>query len=181
MMQIQFTVPGQPEAKGRPRFRIMPAKGGADALMTVVQKITAQRLPASVALAEIKSTVAQHQGFVSTYTPPETVKNEERIARFAKVAMAGAAPCAMPIEILVELRMQIPVSWSKKKQVAAAAGTVRATKKPDLDNCAKSVLDACNGIVFADDGQVVQLTVRKLYHAVPAVVVAIRSVEGGAA
>lgn len=149
MMQIQFTIAGNPQAKGRPRFRIVKPKNGAD--------------------------------FVSTYTPPETVQNEERIARFAKHAMGGAAPCLLPVEILVELRMQIPVSWSKKKQVAAAAGKVRATKKPDLDNCAKSVLDACNGIVFADDGQVVQLTVRKLYHAVPAVVVAIRSVDGEAA
>lgn len=149
MTPIQFTIPGQPEAKGRPRFRIVTPKAAPS--------------------------------FVSTYTPPETVKNEERIARFAKTAMAGAAPCELPIEILIELRMQIPVSWSKKKQVAAAAGQVRATKKPDADNCAKSVLDACNGIVFADDGQVVMLTVRKLYHATPAVVVAIRAVEGEAA
>lgn len=149
MTPIQFTIPGQPEAKGRPRFRIVKPKGGSS--------------------------------FVSTYTPPETVKNEQRIADAAKAAMAGSTPCSLPIEILVELRMQIPVSWSKKKRVAAAAGQVRATKKPDLDNCAKSVLDACNGIVFADDGQVVQLTVRKLYHAVPAVVVAIRAVAGEAA
>lgn len=149
MIPIQFTVPGQPKPKERPRFRIVKPKAGA--------------------------------AFVSTYTTPETVQNEKRIAEAAKVAMAGAAPCILPIEILIELRMRIPPSWSKKKQVAAAAGTVRATKLPDLDNCAKSVLDACNKIVFADDGQVVQLTVRKLYHAAPAVVVAIRSVEGEAA
>lgn len=146
---IQFIIPGQPEPKARPRFRVVKPKGGA--------------------------------AFVSTYTDPDTVKNEARIAGAAKLAMAGALPFETPVEMLVELRMQIPVSWSKKKQVAAAAGQVRATKKPDIDNCAKSVMDACNGIVFIDDGQVVQLTIRKLYHATPAVVVAIRAAVGEAA
>lgn len=149
MTVIQFAIPGQPQPKARPRFRVVTPKGAAP--------------------------------FVSTYTDPDTVKNEERIARAAQLAMDGAGPILRPVEMLVELRMQIPVSWSKKKQVAAAAGQVRATKKPDLDNCAKSVLDACNGIVFADDGQVVALTVRKVYHAVPAVVVAVRAVAGDAA
>lgn len=149
MTPIQFSIPGQPQPKARPRFRVVTPKGAAP--------------------------------FVSTYTDPDTVKNEQRIADAAKTAMAGAGPVVLPVEVLIELRMQIPMSWSKKKQMAAATGQVRATKKPDADNCAKSVLDACNGIVFADDGQVVALTVRKLYHAVPAVVVAVRAVAGEAA
>lgn len=177
-MNIQFTVPGAPEPKGRPRFRIMPVKGGAEALGALVHEIILKHMPVSIALAKVKKCVADHQGFVSTYTPPETVKNEERIAWLAKAAMRGAAPLDGPIEMLVELRMGIPTSWSKKKQVAAASGAVRATKRPDLDNCVKSVLDACNGIVFMDDGQVVALTVRKLYAAEPCVVVAVRVVDG---
>lgn len=178
MMQIQFSVPGQPEPKGRPRFRIMPAKGAAEALSALAHEVVLMRGGVSAALAKMKKFVSDYQGFVSTYTPPETVANETRIAWLAKSAMAGAGPTDRPVEILVELRMAIPSSWSKKKQVAAAAGQVRATKRPDLDNCVKSVLDACNGIVYGDDGQVVMLTVRKLYHASPAVVVAIRSVDG---
>lgn len=146
---IEFRVPGQPEAKGRPRFRIVKPKGGAS--------------------------------FVSTYTDPDTVKNEALIADAAAAAMAGALPVTGPVEVLIVLMMKIPSSWSMKKQVAAASGAVRATKKPDLDNCAKSVLDACNGIVYADDGQVVMLTVRKVYSANPCLVVGIREVPGIAA
>ena len=32
---------------------------------------------------------------------------------------------------------------------------------PDVDNLAKAVLDACNGLLWADDGQVVELVVRQ--------------------
>ena len=33
--------------------------------------------------------------------------------------------------------------------------------KPDVDNIAKAVLDALNGIAYDDDSQVVELTVKK--------------------
>lgn len=144
---IQFTIPGQPVAKGRPRARIV--KGGYG-----------------------------KPDFVSLYTPPETKAYEEQVARIARRAMGQLSPSIRPIEILMELRMQIPVSWSKKKQVAAAAGQVRATKKPDSDNVLKAVTDACNGIVWADDAQIVVTTVRKLYAAEPCVIIAVRQLEG---
>lgn len=35
--------------------------------------------------------------------------------------------------------------------------------RPDLDNYSKAVLDAMNEIAFKDDGQVVRLTLRKVY------------------
>lgn len=151
-MMIQFAVPGQPVAKGRPRFRIVRPKDGAE--------------------------------FVNTYSPPETVAYEARVSRFATAAMKAAgitSPSPWPIELMIELRMQIPESWTKKKRLAASIGTVRATKKPDADNVLKGIKDAMNGIVWADDAQVVLLTVRKLYHAEPAVIVAVREVEGDAA
>jgi len=35
-------------------------------------------------------------------------------------------------------------------------------RRIDVDNCAKSILDGMNGIVYEDDNQVVDLRVRKL-------------------
>ena len=35
--------------------------------------------------------------------------------------------------------------------------------KPDVDNIAKAVLDALNGVIWVDDKQVVELTVKKYY------------------
>ncbi len=145
-MNVQFTVHGQPVAKGRPRFRIVRPKNGPE--------------------------------FVNAYTDAQTVAYEAKVAMAAKIAMDGRFPSSAPIEIMLELRMQIPESWTKKKRLAASMGTVRATKKPDADNVLKGIKDAMNGIVWVDDSQVVVLTVRKTYHADPCVIVAVREVEG---
>src|SRR4051812_13495744 len=142
MMTVQFVVPGQPQGKGRPRFRVVAPKG--------------------------------KESFVSTYTPAETVKYESKVSMYAKAAMRSTVPSDLPIEVRMEFHMQIPVSWSKKKQAAALAGTVRATKKPDFDNVLKGILDACNGVVFVDDAQIVEVSVRKLYSINPRVIVAMR-------
>ena len=39
--------------------------------------------------------------------------------------------------------------------------------KPDLDNVVKLILDAINGIVFADDKQVVSISASKAYSDTP--------------
>lgn len=175
---IQFSIPGTPIPKGRPRTRIMPVKGGADAMRQIEVGVARGKYSPMQLLTALRNHAKQYQGFVSIYTPKETVEFEAKVSAIARAAMAGRAPLAGPVEILLELRMPIPVSWSKKKQVAASAGQVRATKKPDADNVLKGVKDACNGIVWVDDSQVVVITVRKLYHAEPCVVIAVREVEG---
>ena len=55
-----------------------------------------------------------------------------------------------------------PASWTKKRRLAALLGQ-ELPKKPDLDNVAKVVLDALNGVVYQDDVQVWRLVVNKLY------------------
>jgi Holliday junction resolvase RusA-like endonuclease len=141
---IQFTVPGQPVAKGRPKFTNVG-------------------------------------GFARVYTPKKTQEYEALVAGIAKRAMWPIEPLLRPVEIMLELRMEIPKSWSKSKRLAALDGRVRATKKPDADNVLKGIKDALNGICWVDDSQVVVLTVRKLYAAEPCVIVAVRVVEGEAA
>ena len=64
--------------------------------------------------------------------------------------------------------LAIPVSWPKKKQASALDGTLRPTGKPDLDNVAKLLADALNGILWHDDSQIVALEVEKHYGASPA-------------
>lgn len=51
------------------------------------------------------------------------------------------------------------------------------TTKPDIDNLLKLVLDAANGIVWWDDGQVVQTTVTKLYAEKAATVIKLWKIE----
>lgn len=112
------------------------------------------------------------------YTPERTVNYEARLAYAAQEVMAGRPLLEGPLDVEVEIRMPIPASRPKKWQTAALAGTERPTKKPDADNFAK-VLDALNLIVWADDSQIVDLHVRKIYHAAPAFIARVRELKEG--
>ena len=63
-----------------------------------------------------------------------------------------------------------------KKKAAMMAGQIRPTKKPDADNCAKSVLDALNKIAFDDDSQIVELHVNKYYSENPRVTITLEEI-----
>lgn len=90
--------------------------------------------------------------FIGTYTPKKTKTYEELIAESYKRANSGMAfpEGALEIEILFYFKM--PDSWSQKKK-EMMNGTP-CTKRPDLDNCIKSVQDGLNGICFSDDSQI---------------------------
>jgi Holliday junction resolvase RusA-like endonuclease len=49
--------------------------------------------------------------------------------------------------------------------------------KPDVDNCAKSILDALNKVAYNDDKQIVSLTVTKEYDLQDSVMVSIEEYE----
>ena len=55
------------------------------------------------------------------------------------------------------------------------SGALLPAKKPDLDNVAKIVCDALNGVAYKDDAQVVKLTVHKRYSERPEVAVEIEA------
>lgn len=100
------------------------------------------------------------------YTPAKTVKWEEQVAAAARAAMGSQEPSGHPMAVSIQIRCQIPQSWSKQRQTAARLGH-EMPGKPDLDNVAKAVLDACNGITYRDDKQVIRLTVVKAYDRLP--------------
>lgn len=57
--------------------------------------------------------------------------------------------------------MAYPSSWSKKRKNNYL--NEFHLVKPDLDNLVKYYLDCMNGIVFADDKQIVELAASKEY------------------
>lgn len=56
-----------------------------------------------------------------------------------------------------------PKSMTKAKRLMAQRGILRPVVKPDIDNVAKAILDALNGVAFPDDRQIVQLSCEKWY------------------
>ena len=59
--------------------------------------------------------------------------------------------------------VEIPQSKSKKQKEKMLAGEIKPAVKPDVDNVAKSILDALNGIIYLDDKQIIKLDIKKIY------------------
>lgn len=104
-----------------------------------------------------------------TFTPTKTRNAEAAVALIAKGAMKGRQIATGRVIAVVEATMPIPASWTKGRRQDALASVLRPTGRPDADNISKLVLDACNGIVYADDSQIVDLTVTKFYGTVPGI------------
>ena len=82
-----------------------------------------------------------------------------------------------PLDIRIIAYYPIPKSASKKKQREMLEHRLRPTVKPDLDNVAKLVYDALNGVAWYDDNAIVDTQVRKFYSDTPRVEVFIRAVK----
>ena len=75
--------------------------------------------------------------------------------------------CAVLIKLV--FRMPIAKSVTKAKMKAILNHEVHHTKKPDVDNLCKAVLDAMNGIILKDDSQVYGLQAYKWYSQSPGI------------
>ena len=100
------------------------------------------------------------------YTPEKTVAYETKLALAAQEKMNGEPPIEGPLKVTVLAEMQIAASWPKWKREAAEHGSVLPVGRPDADNYAK-ILDSLNFVVWVDDSQIVDLTVRKRYSTQP--------------
>ncbi len=88
-----------------------------------------------------------------TYTPDKTAEAMELIRQ-----AWGNRPCAPAgVPVTVRILTMRPLPKSRSKKVTREPDVY----KPDCDNVAKLVLDALNGVAWADDTQVTDLRVFK--------------------
>ena len=66
-------------------------------------------------------------------------------------------------EVTITAYFEVPKSASKAKREQMLGNTISPTKKPDIDNIVKIVLDAMNKFAFKDDTQITKLCVEKIY------------------
>lgn len=131
---INLTIPGEPCAKGRPKF---------------------------------------WNGH--TTTPKKTVNYEVLVKELFMISKQDKLEGQLVADI--DAYFSIPQSKSKKIKLDMEHNTIRPTKRPDLDNIQKIILDALNGLAYNDDSQVVSIRANKLYSNNPRVEVYIRRCE----
>ena len=105
-------------------------------------------------------------------TPEKTRKYEKLIRDSWEHGILEADSLMIDMEFV----MPIPQSLSKKKQTELVA--MPHTKKPDLDNLVKAVLDALNGVAYMDDSRISNINASKEYGREPSVWIGISRANG---
>lgn len=86
-----------------------------------------------------------------------------------------------PVTLLVTFYVFPPQSISKIKtkhpRTNEELERIFVSKKGDIDNYSKAVLDAANGILYKDDGQISVLSAQKLYSLNPRIELEIEKLE----
>lgn len=109
------------------------------------------------------------------YTPTETIQYENLVALGYRNSAKGYK-FTSPVRVTIKA-FQKPPKKSKKVVEAMLNGRVLPTKKPDLDNIAKIILDGLNKVAWDDDTQVVEMMVIKRYAEDPLVAVIIEEID----
>ena len=117
-------------------------------------------------------------GHARIYTPKDTENYEKKI-HDAWVKANGEAPFSGPVVVRLHFGMSIPKSTSKVNKVGMLERRIRPVTKPDVDNLAKSVLDAINGVAYKDDNQIVTLLAKKYYTETPCLKVIVAEWQPG--
>lgn len=112
-----------------------------------------------------RARVSVRGGHARSYTPARTRVYESAIADAARAAGIDLAPPGVPLAVTVDAWFSIPRSWPRRRAKDALSSGGWVLSRPDVDNVAKSVLDALLGILYADDAQVSLLVASKRYCA----------------
>lgn len=97
------------------------------------------------------------------YTPTRTKDYESLVEQYFLLkyprykAMEGRA------KVTIVAHFEVPKSSNKAQKEQMLGNTISPTKKPDIDNIVKIVLDSMNKFAFKDDTQITKIDVEKVY------------------
>lgn len=110
-------------------------------------------------------------------TPQATRDYEKRVALAYKECNLPLFETE-PLEVEIIAKYPIPKQTRKADRELMMERKIIPTKKPDIDNIAKIILDGLNGVAYTDDNQVCRLSVRKEYtNSNGSVLVAVRNID----
>ena len=97
------------------------------------------------------------------YTPSKTKNYEYEIKQWFINKYPNFKTLETRLKIQIIAYYDIPKSTTKKQAEKMERQIISPTKKPDIDNIAKIVLDALNKLAYKDDTQVTKLELEKVY------------------
>ena len=103
------------------------------------------------------------------YTPTKTKNYEYLVRQIFVYKYPQYKPIEGRVTMTIIAYFEIPKSTSKKKEAEMLGNRISPTKKPDIDNITKVVLDALNKFAYKDDTQITEITVVKKYASTPKV------------
>lgn len=119
---------------------------------------------------------SRHGRFVQTYDPPKSRQYKAKAIQYEQTIYSGQ-PLESDLKVTVRAYFEVPKSYTKKRRTACLANVEKPSKKPDIDNIVKGIMDAMNGIIYSDDKQVVRLEAFKEYAEEPCVKVTVEEIR----
>ena len=110
------------------------------------------------------------------YTPRNTRGYEDMIKTYYKINNFRSFKKGEALEVSAIAYYKIPTSAKKGHKILMLKGEMLPTKKPDIDNIMKIVLDALNGVAYYDDSQVCRVNFMKMYSENPRLKILIRNI-----
>ncbi len=97
------------------------------------------------------------------YTPTTTKDYECLVEQYFLLKYPKFKPLEGRISVNITATFDIPKSTKKQYIDKMLDNSISPTKKPDIDNIVKIILDAMNKFAFRDDTQITKLSVEKIY------------------
>lgn len=99
----------------------------------------------------------------TVYTPTTTKDYEYLVEQYFLLKYPKYKILEGRIEVSITATFAIPKSTKKQDIVKMLENSISPTKKPDIDNIVKIILDSMNKFAFKDDTQITKLSVEKKY------------------
>ena len=97
------------------------------------------------------------------YTPTTTKDYEYLVEQYFLLKYPKFKPLEGRVTVNITATFNIPKSTKKQDIQKMLAKEISPTKKPDIDNIVKIILDSLNKIAFKDDNQITKMEVEKVY------------------
>lgn len=117
-------------------------------------------------VSQLRPRATNRGGHTRVYDPPKVKAYKDNVR---KLLEDYPIKKFSDVELDVKAKFYLPVqkSISKKERELRLSNVHRPKIKADLDNLAKSLLDALNGLLWDDDARIVHLELDKYYTEQP--------------